>query len=120
MTPDTSRNPAGGRWPAFTDLFRGPNGIQLLQQHHEVRIVIRNALTIIKEKLIFDNPFPLIVDRLAWNQQALVDACALVVEKPGPKSVKDRYSAIKSCVRLDGYYASQISTLVGRAYTCQG
>ena len=31
--------------------------------------------------------------------------------------VKDRYSAVKSRVRHDGYYATQISTLVSHTYT---
>jgi hypothetical protein len=115
---DSSETEAGHEnpavpWPVCTTIVRvkGAKNLSLKIQQHQVKLAIRKAMGYLEEKIIFEDAFPSLQLRNAWNRNGMVRAC----DELGNFSlhhVQCMYDCIASRIQGDAYYLKAISSLV--------
>ena len=65
-------------WLAWTDLVVGSKGLKLTDQVIELQGVLRRTIVIVKERFIFENSYPGLIERNSWNQRAIQQACEAI------------------------------------------
>jgi hypothetical protein len=126
MTPSQDDHSGGGSenesvveeeeaalWPASTNLIRSKSSknLSLKAQQHQVKLAIRQTMDYLEEKILFDNAYPSLHLRNAWNHDGMMRAC----DKIGnylPRSVQRMYDAIASRIQGDAYCLKAVSSLV--------
>jgi hypothetical protein len=100
-------------WPDWTDLVIAPKNLKLTEQPTELQAVIRRTMAIVEEQFIFENSYPVLIERNSWNRCAVAQAC----EEMGgsaPDCAKIKYQTIPECLEADRGYLKEISLLVSR------
>lgn len=65
----------------------------------------------LEEKILFENAYPSLQLRNAWNCDGMVRACDKIGNY-SPRSVQRMYDCIASRIQGDAYYLKAISSLV--------
>ena len=98
--------------PQFTALVRGPGQkLCLSDQHFEVKLVIRKAMDLIVDLLLFQNGFPSLATRAIWNRRTLILACSLIEQSTGSYA-RQRYQQLSQRMKADAEYVKELSKLV--------
>jgi hypothetical protein len=104
----------GGKtlWPAYTNLvYSGTGELGILVQTDEVRATIRKAIYFMEEFIIFENAFPNLAIRAAWDRKALLKAVNhLSQTKLGPDYA--HYLFLKKRIKEDPDYVKDLSAVV--------
>ena len=100
-------------WPKCTVLVQIKNvrNLSLKVQQHQVKAAIYRMMEFVKEKIIFDNAFPSLQLRNAWNRDGMVHACDQLGNVP-QRRIQRMYDCIASRIGGDAYYLRAISLLV--------
>ncbi|KIL56283.1 hypothetical protein M378DRAFT_182008 [Amanita muscaria Koide BX008] len=113
-TPDVD-NPTSTQWPSYTQLIyhQTNSGLDLglSRQHYEVKLVVRRAINIITERVIFEDAFPSPANREVWIHCALVDAIKYVGEM-SQGIARNRYQRLHARVIEESQYVSELSTMI--------
>ena len=65
----------------------------------------------LKEKILFDNAYPSLHLRNAWNHDGMMHACDKIGNY-SPRSVQHMYDAIASRIQGDAYYLKAVLSFV--------
>ncbi|KAM6490343.1 hypothetical protein JOM56_014320 [Amanita muscaria] len=113
-TPDVD-NPTSTQWPSYTQLIyhQTNSGLDLglSRQHHKVKLVVRRAINIITERVIFEDAFPSPANREVWIHCALIDAIKYVGEM-SQGIARNRYQRLHARVIEESQYVSELSTMI--------
>jgi hypothetical protein len=74
-------------------------------------LVLRQAITIIEGKIIFENAFPDVGTRAIWKRKALLEAATYVMNMPNTAAQR-KYVVIKNRLKEDSEYVSELSKVV--------
>jgi len=98
--------------PDFTILVRVPGWeLSLGHQHFEVKLIMRKAMDLVVERLLFENGFPSLARRATWNRQSLLDVCSSIEQFTG-SSAQGRYRQLSQRIKTDAEYVKELSKLV--------
>ncbi|KAM6494023.1 hypothetical protein JOM56_010384 [Amanita muscaria] len=114
-TPTSDVNNTNTRWPHYTELvYHNTNSgrdLGLSHQHHEIKLVVRRAIDIIMEKVIFEDAFPSPAVRAVWIHKALIAATNLSGEMSSPE-IRTRYDCIHSRILQEQQFVQELSTMI--------
>lgn len=80
-------------------------------QNYEIRLVIRQAMNLIVEFLLFRDGFPSLATRAIWNRRTLILACSLIAKTTGSYA-RERYQQLEQRMKSDVDYVQEFSKLV--------
>jgi hypothetical protein len=99
------------KWPPYSNLVYGPSGeVGILAQSDEVRAVVRRAIVVIEEFIIFENGFPDIATRAAWARKALLKAVNQLTQSK--LTDHGHYLFLKKRLKEDPEYVRDLSSVV--------
>lgn len=107
-----TENEDDGSHPEFTNLVHVPGReLTLGHQHFEVKLVVRKAMDLVVERLLFGNGFPSLATRAIWNRRSLINACASIEQSVGSPA-QGRYYQLSQRIKNDAEYVKMLSKLV--------
>ena len=99
-------------YPRFMTLVRVPGrDLSLSQQQFEVKLVVRKAMDLVVERLLFENGFPSLATRAIWNRRTLLLACSSLEQSAGTHA-PSRYQQLSQRIKTDAEYVKELSKLV--------
>lgn len=99
-------------WPQFTNIVHVPGReLSLGHQYFEVKLVVRKAMDLILERLLFNNGFPSLALRAIWSRRSFIDACSILETSVGSHA-QLRYYQLLQRFKSDAPYVRELSRLV--------
>ncbi len=99
-------------WPQFTNIVRVPGReLSLGNQYFEVRLVVRKAMDLILERLLFNNGFPSLALRATWSRRSFITACSIIESSVGSHAQLHYYQLLER-FKSDAPYVQELSKLV--------
>ncbi|KAM6491448.1 hypothetical protein JOM56_013017 [Amanita muscaria] len=114
-SPSLSLDGEHTNWPYYTQLvYHQTNSgldLGLSRQPHEIKLVIRRAIEIITERVIFEDAFPSAATRAAWIYSAILAAIRRCNEMAAG-AAQHRYPRIRARVIAEPQYVQELSTMI--------
>ena len=94
-------------------IYSASGDVNLTAQLHEIKVIVRKAITLMTANLIFIDGYPDSPTQAAWAQKVLISAAnTFKLSNANSQRVVARYDSIMLCLRQDLVYLSALSRLV--------